>query len=400
MGDTQKLMEFRRNMNSRILNSKMIDGERGKKTYRDISHKILDEQKKGIEKLREYIKVVEKCNVHPDNIKVTNYDFGFKPFKELSIKKSTFTNLISKWCEANEKQFPENLDKVEFYYNWLFEYHVIPKLELSNQNNKIDVKIFDSDGFDKPIIYEYRIDEPTNFIEFEKYQIQFLKDWDEAENLINNLSKEQEFSSRGDVMLDYDTIETLNEIDIYECYSIHFWRFFDELFELQNEQTELFGHGTEIILRALHNRFIKKYPDAKYLHLYEKFVLEIKQQYFYIANKDKALRLDLFRNLLENGEFEGGLWHAFQHFRLDGQTMSAVFKGGGAFNEEDFFHSIKKAFFFHKFEERTNERKNNKKYKEFEVVLSNYNLTGKSRTIGFFYDPDKDLHYLATVGDR
>lgn len=413
----EELLFFRKEMIERIFKAKGLDGQKNKKNYNQISKEITALEVERQLKLREYIDLAEKCNIHPDSIKSTEIYIAFKPFNQINtkpeylqfdedtsfiinsgcyIEKETLDGLIRKWYLENGKEISENTDDIELFYDYHFEdliFHMQGKLIELNAIEGLDFHVGKRDA---PQIYEFRKGMTSDIEKFESFQNEFSAYLNKTQEVLDILLNDLEFSSRGDIFVDRENPERIykeGEFIYYEFYSLHFWRFFDELLTLQSEEPELFGNGTEILLKALHNRFTKKYPDAPYWKNYDEFVLKIQQQYFYLANKEKGLRLDLFRNSLENIEFEGGLWHAFQHFKLNGSPMSARYKGGIDFHKNTFLNSTRKAFLFSEFSQR--EKKN-----EFEVILTDYPNKGISRTVGFFYDPKKDLYYLTTVVDK
>lgn len=318
------------------------------------------------QKMKQFLDDAEKNNIHPDKLPKLPCLPLFKSFSKLNTtpqyedisffedekfqvlsnkedyyEKGMLDEVIKKWFEGNDKVYPQNNLNTELFY----DYNISPILEA--KKNPFCRETYDYHII-KSRIYVYRTNEKQNESMFNSLKPIFTRDFESYDEQRNSLNEELKFSSRVDgIFVDpknMPVVFKINGNDTFKFTNIFFWDFYDAYLLLQKTQPSLFGSkNTNIILRALHEIFIKK--NANYWNDYEEFKLKITQQFYYIADSEKKLRLDLFRNELKDGSFEGGLWHSFNHFKQNGKALSSINKGGIEYSEPLFFNMLKDAFF-------------------------------------------------------
>lgn len=382
----EKLDHCRAIMRERIFCKKRNDGQRDKKKYGEVVENLSQLEKDYKQKVNEILDNAERYNIHPNELfKLKDPEFIFYPFGELNItsefkplfkdeyeneeefltflsgnhksnedecyEKSFLDKLIRKWFEGNGKDYPGDDSNIEFFYDYglvcILDEYKKQKKNLSYNDNEF-MRIYDY-LIIKAKIYTYRNNIKSDIQNFnlllknfkaesELYQIQNIE-----------LLEESEYSDRGSIFIDNKNpafIYKLNGQDIYQFTSIHFWEIYDEFILLQANQPDLFGKGAEPILRGLYKIFSGK--NERYWGSFEEFKLKIQQQYLYTANEKQGLRLDLYRNIFDDGDFQGGVWHGFKHFKSNGKTLSAKSEGGKNYSETHFFNMLLEAFFVQK----------------------------------------------------
>jgi hypothetical protein len=368
--ELERLYDFREKMTERIFCKKRNDGQKGKKNYSEVSKEINRLDKEYKIKVHGIIDNAEKFNIHPNELlKLNNYLLSFYPFSELNTtpefmildvtddeplkvisnegeyyEKSFLDKLIKGWFASNGKVYPEDDSNIEFFYD--YDLSFILGAKKNKFNNEIgNLKTYDYFIF-KAKIYTYRNNIESDISSFNSLSESFVVESESYNILRDELIEESIYSDRGSIFVDVNHpafIYKINGQDIYQFSSQHFWKIYDEFILLQANQSDLFGKGAESILKELHKIFSGK--DERYWGSFEEFKLQIQQQYLYIANEERGLRLDLFRNISTDGDFEGGVWHGFKHFKLNGTTLSAKSGGGKNYDEHVFFNMLREAFF-------------------------------------------------------
>jgi hypothetical protein len=368
--DFGMLAPFREKMQERIFSKKNSDGQKGQKSHGQIGKEMqclhLEYQK--LQNL--FIDNAEKHNIHPEELAKTHPLLSFYSFNSLNTTKEYMTlfedtdeplqvvsnegeyfeqsfidELIKKWFESNEKEYPIDNTEVEFFYD--YDWSCILGIKRNGFKNDIEnIKMYEYFML-KARIYTFHKNREQKLEDFELLKQKFLEDFSEYNNKSNEIGKDLEFSDRGNIIVDdknpYGFIYKLNGKDIYQFASKHFWEIYDEFFTLQTNKPGLFGKGAESILKELYRIFYSK--NEIYWGTFEEFKLKVQQQYLYTANEEKGLRLDLYRNILDNGDFEGGLWHSFKHFKVNNLPLSGISAGGKEYYENHFFMMLRRAFF-------------------------------------------------------
>ncbi|MCU0470069.1 MAG: hypothetical protein MUF58_15860 [Arcicella sp.] len=412
--DFGMLAPFREKMQERIFCKKRNDGQKGQKTHGQLGKEMQKLTSDFQQKLNEFIDNAEKCNIHPEKLANIHPLMSFYSFSSLNTTKGYMTlfedtdeplqvvsnegeyfeqsfldELIKKWFESNGKEYPKNNAETEFFYdyNWSF----ILGIKRNCFNNDIEkIKNYEAFMF-KARIYTFKNNMKSYTQNFPLFVENFIADSELYKKQINELIEESIYSDRGNIIVDPNHpafIYKLNGQDIYQFTSIHFWEIYDEFILLQTNQPDLFGKGAESILRELYRVFSSK--NKIYWGTFEEFKLKIQQQYLYTANHEKGLRLDLFRNILTDGDFEGGIWHGFKHFKLNDNTLSAKSGGGKNYEENHFFSMLKEAFFVKTWKIDNKGRIN---------VSIPYSTTEGNYTFGFHEDKclDNDNNVVSTL---
>ncbi len=367
--ELEKLDYFREKMRERIFCKKRNDGQKDKRNYSKVEENISQLEEEYRQKVNKFIDNAERYNIHPTELSKLKFPLSFYPFSELNttpefmtlfedtdeplqvvsnegeyFEQSFLDELIKKWFESNGKEYPKDNTEVEFFYD--YDWSFILGIKKNCFNNDIEkIKMYEPFVF-KARIYTYRNSMKSDTQNFNLLIENFITDSELYKKQMDELLEESIYSDRGSILVDINDpafIYKLNGQDIYQFTSIHFWEIYDEFILLQTNQPNLFGEGAELILKELHEMFLRK--DGTYWDNFEKFKLKIQQQYFYTANEEKGLRLDLYRNILINDDFEGGIWHGFKHFKSNGKTLSAKSGGGKNYDENHFFNMLKEAFF-------------------------------------------------------
>lgn len=366
--DLDKLNYFRQKMEERIFCKKRNDGQKGTRLYAEIARNLNQLENEYRKLISELIDQAEICNIHPNELAKVNHLLSFYSFNELNtikeslhyddaidelpqitsdecehFEKHSLNELIKKWFAQNGKKFPNDDSDVEFFYDYDMSFILGAKMNCFN-NDLEKVKMYESFVL-RARIYTYRHRIKSDNQSFNLLVENFITDSDRYRKEIGVLLEELEFSDRGSIMVDRKHpafIYKLNGQDIYQFTSLHFWEIYDEFISLQINQPDLFGKGTESILIELYKIFSSK--NESYWGSFEEFMLKIQQQYLYTASEEKGLRLDLYRNILK-GEFQGGIWHSFKHFKSNNKPLSAKSGGGKDYDEQYFFNMLRQAFF-------------------------------------------------------
>ncbi|MFN3849369.1 MAG: hypothetical protein ACK4NY_08075 [Spirosomataceae bacterium] len=421
--DIGTLGEYRNKMSELIFTSKKFDGQpnKEKRDYLKISKEIQDLELKFNHKLKKYINEAERFNTHPKNIKVDGIygylDFGnfntipSKPiFQDIYftddplplrgiansgryIEPHIINRLIKKWFEVNKKSMPQNIRKVDFYFDFEFLSSIINSQWNLLINNRIDEIQF----LDCCKIYIHQKNNRTdknrlkrskhNLVKFSKYYYPRL----------NLLSEEQHFNDRGHILIDYQRLSKVNGKTVFEFYSTFFWDFFDALFELHKNSPEVFGNGAELLINELFKfmNTIERIKELPFMKNIKEFKLKLQQNYAYFGDTEKGLRIDLFRNIVPDKNkpdiptFEGGLLHVLRHFENDGVPISATFEGGHQFYESYFMDTLKEAFFVSELKEVIDKKGKKSIISEVESIVEK----NKIYKFVFFKNPHADGLY-------
>ena len=103
----------------------------------------------------------------------------------------------------------------------------------------------------------------------------------------------------------------------------------DELYDLHRCSPENFDNGAEVLLIGLFNQMKgkKEFQGLHFMKNLEDFKLEIQQNYAYFGTLEKGLRIDLYRNIVEEKNnsdtltFEGGSLSCFTTFSYKWETV-------------------------------------------------------------------------------
>ena len=410
-----RLDDFREEMRERIFCKKRNDGQRTekgqrkKKTHSQVGKDMNQLSEENNQKVNEIIDCAESYNIHPIELfKLNDSNLFFYPFGELNTtseckalsgnenecyEKSFLDKLIRRWFEGNGKDYPQDDSNIEFFYNYDLFFVLDGFIEQKKDTitnyteymRKYDYFII------KAKIHTYRNNIKSDVQNFNLLIENFIAHTEFYKIRNAELQEESTFSDRGSIYVDWKNppfIYKLNMQDIYEFASIHFWEIYDEFILLQANQPDLFGKGAEPILRELHKIFSGK--NEKYWGSFEEFKLKIQQQYLYTANEKQGLRLDLYRNIFDDGDFQGGIWHSFKHFKSNGKTMSAKSEGGKNYNKNNFFNMLKEAFFVKTWSKDKKDRLN---------VSIPYSTTEGKYTFGFHEDKclDSENNVISTL---
>lgn len=398
--DFRMLIPFREKMQEHIFSKKNSDGQKGQKQHGQLGKEMQNLDLEFQQKRDLLIDNAERFNIHPDVLAKIHPLLSFYSFNSLNTTKEYVTifedtddpqqvvsnegeyfeqsfldELIKKWFESNGKEYPmDNID-VEFFYDYDLSFILDFKKNCFN-NDMEKMKMYEHFIF-KAKIYTRRNRMKSDTRNFNLLVRNFIIDSKLYRKKMDELLEELEYSDRGNIMVDRNHpafIYKLNGQDIYQFASIHFWEIYDEFIILQTNQPYLFGKGAESILEGLHKIFSSK--NGAYWGNFEDFKLKIQQQYLYTANEEKGLRLDLFRNILNNGDFEGGLWHSFKHFKVNSLPLSGISAGGKEYSENHFFMMLKRAFFIDSW------KKDNKN--RFNVTIPYLSEYEGNYTFGFY----------------
>ena len=361
-------------MIERIYSSNRMDGQKNdtKRFHKDITNDMNDLNKSFNLKIKEFIKLVESYNIHPNEINGLNLPISFLSFDDLNttpefikipfgkgeeplecisnegeyFEKDVLDKLIRKWFADNNLEYAENTKNTELFYDNYFKDSILEMQKKHINCGDIDKIETYSHCIQAPKIYIFKKDIEPNQLLFYQSKKKFLDYYEDYKNRRHELEKEEESNNRGYIIGDVGTLYKLNGQIIYKWSSKYFWEIYDEYFLLHKERPELFGKGADPLLEELYERFLVKYDVyGDYWSDYEEFKLKIQQQFLYIANEEKGLRFDLFRNILDNGDFEGGLFHSLKHFKSNNITLGDKSAGGREYSENAYFKMLNEAFF-------------------------------------------------------
>ncbi|ADB40832.1 hypothetical protein Slin_4854 [Spirosoma linguale DSM 74] len=116
----------------------------------------------------------------------------------------------------------------------------------------------------------------------------------------------------------YGRLFKVDDQEIYQIESLMFFDFLNTIYLLSEEHPDCFGHGAQAILDGLYGYYKELLFGERELDQ-EEFELKLTQQFVYMTNDQKELRIDLYRHLdvSKSGigkDFIGGLFHVFNHF--------------------------------------------------------------------------------------
>lgn len=413
---------FREKMAELIFNSKKYDGQKGSRIQKEIVQDLqnLDRELKLM--INYYIKECQKYNIPPNMLEVDSYqtellfycfkNFQIKPIKQMLsidfdgifinpitynneyIEKKYIDKLIEKWYILNKIVPPKNNKKVDFYCDFEFKSSIIEH----QKNLMLQGRIEEINFLKNCKIYYYYKNNRYN-----KNKLKILKN-----NLnkfvinyrckVNLLCAELDLSDRGDIWVDSQNLLMINGNLVFEFYSKFFFDFFDGLFELHKKSPDLFGKGANLIIEGLYHLIKSKdeFSELHFLKDIEAFKLQLQKSYAYFGDTEKGLRVDLFRNLVndkKNNEiltFEGGLFHILRHFHNENIPLSATYEGGHQFYKSYFFDTLREAFWVSKWS-KCGDNKIKSKIRSIVNKDKNYNFV-------FYKNPNVNgLYYIDTV---